>query len=1162
MQTKTPDAAPTLEDRFTRAQGRVLLSGNQALVRLTLMQRQRDVALGLNTAGFVSGYRGSPLARIDREFEKVRPLLDAHHVVVRPGVNEDLAATAVWGSQQLGLHPGARYDGVFAMWYGKGPGVDRSMDAIRHAQACGTDPNGGVLLLVGDDHGAVSSTLPHQSEHNLASAMVPLLSPGGVGEFLDYGLLGWAMSRFSGAWIGFKCQTDIVEGTASVDIDPLRPRIVLPAMEGPAGGLGIRWPDGPHAMERRLEHKMQAVKAFARANGIDRIAMGAGPARVGVMASGKAWLDLLGALALLGIDEARASALGLRVYKVGLVWPVEPEGLAAFVHGLDTVLVVEEKRGVIEEQVKSLLFNRPAGERPSIVGKEDLDGRPLLPSWGEIGPVPVARALLRVLGDADPQLAARAAALDVQERARPAPVDAVREAYFCAGCPHSVSTRLPEGSRASTGIGCHMMVIGLPERATSTFTQMGGEGVAWTGIAPFTDEGHLFVNMGDGTYFHSGLLAIRAAVAAKVNATYKILFNDAVAMTGGQRHDGELTVPALVRQLQAEGLERVEVVAEDPDRWFGLLPQDVTLSHRDELDAVQRRLREIPGVTAIVYDQLCAAEKRRRRKRGALEAPPRRAFINDLVCEGCGDCSAVSNCIAVEPVDTPLGRKRQVNQSNCNTDLSCIKGFCPSFVTVEGVVPRRAGPGTPKVDPAQVAEGIPEPVLPVLDRPHAMLLAGIGGTGVITVSAILAEAAALDGNAVVALDQTGLAQKNGAVLSHVRIARDPRALASPRIGPGEADVILAFDLVTAAGATAVAAAAPGRTRAVVDRHVVPTAAFVKNNAVDLRAEGLLRTLRRAVDGEPAGLDATGLAADLLGDAIGANMMLLGYAWQAGLVPVSLASLDTAIALNGVAVGMNRAAFALGRLAAHDSASPRLRRTSDIAAAAEETAAQRQARREAFLAAYQDAAYAARFAALVRRAAEAEAALAPGRTAFAEAVSAGAFKLMAYKDEYEVARLYADGSFRAKLDATFEGDAAIRVHLAPPLLSRIDPRTGHPGKIAFGPWILTAFRLLAPLKRLRGTRFDPFGRTAERRMERAMIEDYAALVDRLCGGLGPDNHATAVALAELPLDIRGFGHVKLAAVAAATAKRDALLATWRDADAAAAPPARAVRSGGS
>ena len=1164
MPTPSPAASPTLDDRYTVSAGRVLLSGNQALVRLTLMQRQRDLAQGLNTAGFVSGYRGSPLARLDREFERARPLLDAHHVVVRPGVNEDLAATAVWGSQQLGLSPGARYDGVFAMWYGKGPGVDRSMDAIRHAQACGTDPNGGVLLLVGDDHGAVSSTLPHQSEHNLASAMVPLLSPGGVGEFLDYGLLGWAMSRFSGAWIGFKCQTDIVESTASVDVDPGGPVIVRPDFGLPAGGLGLRWPDGPRAMERRLDDKMAAVKAFARANGIDRVAMGAGAASVGVMASGKAWLDLLGALALLGIDEARAAALGLRVYKVGLVWPLEPDGLDAFVRGLDTVLVVEEKRGVIEDQVKALLFNRPADARPRVVGKEDLSGAPLLPSWGEIGPAAVARALLAVLGDADPALAARRAALDAAKRDRPEPVDAVREAYFCAGCPHSVSTRLPEGSRASTGIGCHMMVIGLPERATSTFTQMGGEGVAWTGIAPFTDEEHLFVNMGDGTYFHSGLLAIRAAVAAKVNATYKILFNDAVAMTGGQAHDGELTVPALVEQLLAEGVRQVEVVAGDPDRWFGRLPRGVTLSHRDELDAVQRRLREVPGVTAIVYEQLCAAEKRRRGKRAAV-APPRRAFINERVCEGCGDCSAVSNCIAVEPVDTPFGRKRRINQSSCNTDLSCIKGFCPSFVTVDGVRPRGARARTPQPAAAPAANGraadLPLPALPPVDAPRAILLAGIGGTGVITVSAILAEAATLDGHAVVALDQTGLAQKNGAVLSHLRIARRPSDLAAPRIGPGEADVFLGFDLVTAAGATAVAAAAPGRTRAVVDRHVVPTAAFVKNNAVDLRAEGLLRTVRRAIGGEPAALDATGLATDLLGDAIGANMILLGHAWQSGLVPVTLDSLDKAIALNGVAVAMNRAAFALGRLAAVNPDAPALQRGT--AAQAPEDAAARHARRIAALTDYQDAAYAARFDALVRRAAEAEATHAPGRSGLAEAVSAGAFKLMAYKDEYEVARLYAAPEFRAALEDAFEGTPTLRVHLAPPLLSRPDPRTGHPRKIAFGPWILTAFRVLAKLKGLRGTAFDPFGRTAERKAERQLVADYAALVEELCTGLTPANHATAVALAELPQEIRGFGHVKAGAMAAAAARREDLLARWRAADnGQAARPAPALRTGGS
>ncbi len=1132
--------SPTLEERFTLDQGRVLLSGNEALVRMALAQRRRDVANGLNTAGFVSGYRGSPLARIDREFQKVQHLLAAHHIVFRPGVNEDLAATAVWGSQQLGLFPGARYDGVFSLWYGKGPGVDRSMDAIRHAQACGTDPHGGVLLLVGDDHGAVSSTLPHQSEHNLISAMVPMLSPGGVGEFIDYGLLGWAMSRYSGSFVGFKCQTDIVESTASVDVDPSLPNIVTPDLALPQGGLGIRWPDGPQGMERRLfEHKMLAVKAFARANRIDRITTAAGPARIGVAASGKAWLDLQDALSMLGIDRAKAEALGLRLYKIGLVWPLEPDGLNEFVDGLDTVLVVEEKRGVIEDQVKALLFNSPADRRPRVIGKSGIDGAPLLPAWGEINPVMIARALLGVLDVNDVELRARRDWLDRSEGARPTAVaDAAREPYFCAGCPHSISTRVPEGSRASTGIGCHMMVIGLPERATATFTQMGGEGVAWTGMAPFTDEKHIFVNMGDGTYFHSGLLAIRAAAAAGVNATYKVLFNDAVAMTGGQPHDGELTVPALVRQLLAEGLKRVEVVAEDPDRWVGKLPAEVTISHRDELDAVQRRLREIPGVTALVFDQVCAAEKRRRRKRGKMELPPRRAFINDAVCEGCGDCSAVSNCIAVEPLDTPFGRKRQINQSSCNTDLSCIKGFCPSFVTVEGVEPRKAR-REPAMPLSVETTEIPLPVLPELGRSYAMLLAGIGGTGVITVSAILAQAAHLDGNAVLALDQTGLAQKNGAVLSHIRIAGRPDELSTVRIGLGQADLILGFDLVTAAGPGALLGAAAGHTKAVVDRHVVPTAAFVKDNAVDLKAETLLRIIGRAIDAEAAVLDATGLATGLIGDAIAANMLLLGFAWQRGLVPVSLDALMTAIELNGVAVAMNRSAFALGRLAAHEPGSARLKAAANIPEVVEDFDA-RLRNRAAILTAYQDARYALRFVELVRKASAAEQRNAPGLSGFSDAVLDSAFKLMAYKDEYEVARLYAAPEFRAKLDAAFEGRPKLRFHLAPPMLSRIDPRTGHPAKIAFGPWMLGAFKLLAKLKGLRGTMFDPFGRTQERKSERAAIEQYFAQVEDLCAGLSPVTHAISVALAQLPMDVRGFGHVKQAAAERAEIRRGELL----------------------
>ena len=754
-------------------------------------------------------------------------------------------------------------------------------------------------------------------------------------------------------------------------VDPERIKIIMPTdFQLPPGGLGIRNPDPPMEAEKRLHGpKMAAVKAFVRANGFDRTVIDPPRARIGIMTTGKAYLDTRQALEDLGISDERAKALGIRLYKVGMTWPLEPEGARRFAEGLQEVIVIEEKRSNLEEQLVHLLYNMPAGRRPLVIGKSDETGAIILPSEGELTPtgavMVIAGRLMKHTGKS-PSSSSVFARLEAKEKLLAAPpAKAAREPYFCAGCPHSISTRVPEGSRASTGIGCHMMVIGLPERATATFTQMGGEGVAWTGMAPFTDEKHIFVNMGDGTYFHSGLLAIRAAAAAGVNATYKVLFNDAVAMTGGQPHDGELTVPALVRQLLAEGLKRVEVVAEDPDRWVGKLPAEVTISHRDELDAVQRRLREIPGVTALVFDQVCAAEKRRRRKRGKMELPPRRAFINDAVCEGCGDCSAVSNCIAVEPLDTPFGRKRQINQSSCNTDLSCIKGFCPSFVTVEGVEPRKAR-REPAMPLSVETTEIPLPVLPELGRSYAMLLAGIGGTGVITVSAILAQAAHLDGNAVLALDQTGLAQKNGAVLSHIRIAGRPDELSTVRIGLGQADLILGFDLVTAAGPGALLGAAAGHTKAVVDRHVVPTAAFVKDNAVDLKAETLLRIIGRAIDAEAAVLDATGLATGLIGDAIAANMLLLGFAWQRGLVPVSLDALMTAIELNGVAVAMNRSAFALGRLAAHNiaavqtAAKPTLRTEKSVARTLPEIVA----KRVELLTAYQDAAYAERYRAFV------------------------------------------------------------------------------------------------------------------------------------------------------------------------------------------------------
>ncbi|CAN7484705.1 indolepyruvate ferredoxin oxidoreductase family protein [Neorhizobium tomejilense] len=1141
--TSPSDSKVSLDDRYTLEKGRILVSGTQALVRLPMIQRQRDLARGLNTAGYVSGYRGSPLAGFDREMARAKKFLDAAHVKFHPGLNEDMAATAVWGTQQTGMFQGSRYDGVFGMWYGKGPGVDRSMDVIRHANAIGTNPNGGVLLLVGDDHGAVSSTLPHQSEHNLISAMVPLLSPAGVGEYIEYGLLGIAMSRYSGAWVGFKCQTEIVECSATVDLDPDKPEIVFPDETFAPDGLSLRWPDGPHAMELRLERKMLAVQAFARANRLDRPIWGTtGRARLGIVSTGKSWLDLLSALALLGIDEARAAELGIALYKVGMVWPLEPQGIAEFASRVDELLVVEEKRSILEDQIKAQLFNLPTERRPRVFGKAGENGAALLQAIGEIGTLSVAKAVLSRLNYLDEALQAKARFIEEMSIAMGVEATALkREAYFCSGCPHSVSTRLPEGSRASTGIGCHMMIIGNEDRNTSTFTQMGGEGGSWIGLSPFTDEKHIFVNMGDGTYFHSGLLAIRAGIAAKVNATYKILYNDAVAMTGGQKHDGDVTVPGIVGQMLAEGAARVVVVAERPEVWQGNLPREVSIHHRDELDAVQRELRDIPGVTVLVYDQVCAAEKRRRRKRGAYPVSDKRAFINELVCEGCGDCSAVSNCISIEPQETEFGRKRRINQSSCNTDLSCIKGFCPSFVTVEGGSIRKPAAKSKVVK----TDDLPLPAFTAtFETPYSMLLAGIGGTGVITVSAILAQAALLDGLALVTLDQTGLAQKNGSVVSHIRLAKDPAQINAVRVGPGESDLVLGFDIVVAAQKNSLASFAKNKTRAVIDDHFAPTASFVKDTTIDFRQEATLKSLRRAAGDEAVEtVAATDMATALLGDAIAANMFLLGHAWQRGLVPISLATIDKAIELNGTGIAMNRAAFGWGRRAAVDVEAVARAAGLTKSEPKAETLEEIVARRTAFLTDYQNAAYAARYAALVDVVKSAEAQL-RGVTGFAEAVAKNAFKLMAYKDEYEVARLHRDRSFEKKLAEQFEGDFKIRHHLAPPMIAKIDQRTGHPAKIAFGAWIRPAFGVLEKLKFLRGTAFDPFGRTAERRMERQLIADYFALVTELSAGLDTANHALAVELAGLPDMVRGFGHVKLAAVQRYDKRKTDLLAKWR------------------
>jgi indolepyruvate ferredoxin oxidoreductase len=1146
-----------LEDRYRLDKGRVYLTGIQALVRLPMMQRQRDLKAGLNTGGFISGYRGSPLGMYDNALWAAKRYLKENNIHFQPGLNEDLAATSVWGSQQTNLFPQANVDGVFAIWYGKGPGVDRSMDVLKHGNSAGTSPHGGVIALAGDDHGAQSSTLPHQSEQVFAAAMIPVVNPATVQEYLDFGLLGFAMSRYTGCWIGFKAISETVESGASVWVDPERIGIVLPTdFQLPPGGLGIRNPDPPMDQERRLHGpKMDAVRAFVRANGFDRIAIEppTGRARIGIMTTGKAYLDTRQALEDLGIPDARARELGIRLYKVGVTWPLEPEGARRFAEGLDEVIVVEEKRSNLEDQLVRLLYNLPADRRPLVIGKSDEAGQIILPSEGELSPTGVATVIASRLmkhGGDSPELRQRLARLEAKEKLLAAPPPKVaRTPYFCSGCPHNTSTRVPEGSRAMAGIGCHGMAIWMPERRTSLISHMGGEGVTWVGQAPFTAEKHVFQNLGDGTYYHSGLMAIRQASAAGVNITYKILYNDAVAMTGGQPHDGPLSVPEITRQVEAEGARKIVVVTDEPGKYppTAGFAHGVTIRHRDELDAVQRELREIPGLTVLVYDQTCAAEKRRRRKRGTFPDPAKRVFINDAVCEGCGDCSDQSNCVSVKPLESELGRKRQIDQSNCNKDFSCLKGFCPSFVSVHGGTPARAKRPQLKVVEKDPFEALPMPTMRPLSEAYGILVTGIGGTGVITVGALIGMAAHLEGKGCTVLDFTGLAQKNGAVMSHVRLAPKPEDLHAVRIAAGGANLVLGCDMVVAASPAALSRIEPGVTKAVINGYMQPVAAFVLNGDMDLGAEAMMKSIRDAAGEEATSfVDGTGLATAILGDSIATNLFMLGYAWQKGLVPLSLEALNRAIELNGVAVETSQRTFAWGRLAAHNlaavqaAAKPTLRVEKQVARTLPEIVA----KRVELLTAYQDKTYAARYAAFVDRVARAEKDKAPGRSGLAVAAAKSLYKLMAYKDEYEVARLYTDGEFAKKLAMQFEGDYRLTFHLAPPLFAKRDPTTGQLKKREYGAWMMPMFRLLASLKRLRGTRLDVFGYTEERRMERRLIGGYQATIEQVLATLDQDNHAMAVQIAALPESMRGFGHIKEKNVRAAKEREASLLAAYR------------------
>ncbi len=1142
----------TLDDKYTETSGRVYLNGMQALTRLTLMQRQRDLAAGLNTAGYVTGYRGSPLGGLDQAMVAAKKHLEQHHIKFQPGVNEDLAATALWGTQQLDLFGDSRYDGVFGMWYGKGPGVDRCGDVFRHANLAGTARHGGVLVLAGDDHTCKSSTTAHQTEYAFMDYGIPVLNPANIQEFLDYGIFGWAASRYSGCWIAMKVVADNCDSTASVYINPDRVQINIPDdFELPEGGLNIRKASSPFITTQALEqemllhkYKLYAALAFARANHLNKVMIDSPNRRFGIVTCGKTYMDVRQALDDLGIDDDYAKRIGLSLYKVGMTWPLEREGVRQFAEGLEEILVVEEKRALMENQLKEQLYNWKESVRPKVIGKFDENREWILPSADELTPARIARVIARRIArfHTSPAIDDRLKFLEAKEKALTGYKPAIRRiAYFCSGCPHNTSTNLPEGSRALGGIGCHTMATWM-DRGTETLTQMGGEGVTWVGQAPFSKTPHVFQNLGDGTYYHSGLIAIRAAVAANVNITYKILFNDAVAMTGGQPFDGPLTVPMMAQQLAAEALRKITIVSDEPEKYAGVaLPAGVIVHHRDELDAIQRELRAIPGVTAMIYDQTCAAEKRRRRKRGLMEDTPLRVFINEEVCEGCGDCSKASNCLSVIPLETATGRKRAIDQSSCNKDYSCLNGFCPSFVTIEGGRLRKPKPV------AAIGEALPEPTLPVLKDPFNILVTGIGGTGVVTIGALLGMAAHLEGKGCSIMDMTGLAQKGGAVFSHIRIADRPEDIHAVRVAAGNADLLLGCDIVVAATFDALAKGRVGHSRAIINSHETITADFIKNPDAQFPGHTLQAAIEAAVGpGAAEFVDATGLATALIGDTIASNMFMLGFAYQRGLIPVAAEAILRAIELNGTAAKQNQLAFSWGRRAAHDLAAVTraAEKTSPTARHIPQSLDEIIAHREKLLTNYQDAAYAARYRRLVDRVIAAERAVMPNLNALSVAVATYYAKLLAYKDEYEVGRLHADPVFQERIAAQFEGDYKIHFHLAPPTLSRVDPATGRIAKKQFGPWMMRVFRLLARLKALRGGALDPFSRLPERQLERRLIADYEALIEEIVGRLDAGNHATAVALASIPERIRGYGHVKEAQLATAKKREAELLTIFR------------------
>ncbi len=1147
----TKTVTTTLDDKYTQAGGRVFISSNQALVRLPLDQARRDRAAGLKTAGYISGYRGSPLGVYDSALWGAQKLLDEHNIVFRAGLNEELAVSAIRGTQQLAWFGNSEFEGIFGLWYGKGVGVDRACESLKLGNFEGASAKGGFLIIAGDDHGGKSSDSAHQSEHTLIAAMVPMLYPATIAEIIEFGLFGIAMSRYSGCYIGLKCITDTLDLTACIELpDPYRPFVTPTDIELPPAGLNLHQNLPPLVEEETLvAHRLPAATAFARANGIDKVVIDGERRSLAIVTAGKAYLDARQAMADLGLDEDICRRLGVRVYKPGLIWPMDPVGLTHFAQGSQAVLVVEEKRPVMEDQIAHHLYGLDASQRPALTGKRDLNGAPLISSVGEltVGKIRHAiKTLLDQLGITDAGVDAKYAEFaQLETRALTLGSAVARPAYFCSGCPHNTSTRIPDGSLALGGIGCHGLAAVVMDRNTMQFVPMGHEGSPWVSVGQFVDTSHMFQNMGDGTYSHSGVLAIRAAVAAKANLTYKVLYNDAVAMTGGQPVEQQITPIDMVNQLLSEGVRPVRLVSDDPEQYAFLeLPQNCSVHHRDELDQIQRELREVKGVSGIVYEQTCATEKRRRRKRGLMPDPDKRLFINPEVCEGCGDCSVQSNCISILPLETEFGRKRKIDQSTCNKDYSCVKGFCPSFVTVEGakIAVRASG------DPArlqQLIANLAQPKLaPLTDKGYNILVGGIGGTGVLTIGALLGMAAHLDGKGCTILDLTGMAQKGGAVTSHIRIGHDPKGIYTSRLSEGMTDVLIACDMIVGSGAAVLKTVRPGHTAVIMNTDVAPTGEFQTNKTLDLGEARLRAAILDAINGGPAfDLHASKLATDLTGDSIGTNVLMLGYAAQKGLLPISIASIEEAIRLNGTFVQGNLRTFALGRLAAHDPAALARELDDKTEVVVLDTVDQVLTNRTRLLTNYQDTRYPESYNTFVADIRQRVTARKLDRSEeFAREVALTLAKLMTYKDEYEVARLYTDPKFMRRIREQFSGDFKMSFNLAPPMLPGRDA-SGRPKKRNFGPWILNAFKLLAPLKGLRGTPFDPFGYFPERRMERRLIAEYRELILSIVDRLTQDNLASGIEIASAARDIAGYGPVKDEAVERYEIRVKSLLETF-------------------